>query len=187
MKKPRRHQPKPAVIAAVAAVARDGAIGRKGQLLCHLPGDMRHFRELTMGHSIVMGRKTLESFPRGPLPGRQNIVLTRSLTYKPDGVTIVHSIDEALQAVTMPGEVMIIGGAQVYAQAMPRVNKLYLTRLHATFDDADAFFPTIDPAQWRQVSIEQHIATGDEPCDYDYVVLERIDSEPSSTPNDPQS
>ena len=97
-------------LAAIVVVAEDGAIGRDGGLLCHLPADLRHFKDLTMGHSIVMGRRTFESFPKGALPGRQNIVITRNKHYHPQGVTVVNSVDEALQAVEMPGDVFIIGG-----------------------------------------------------------------------------
>ena len=104
------------ILSAIVVVAENGAIGRDGGLLCHLPADLRHFKGLTMGHSIVMGRRTFESFPKGALPGRQNIVITRSRTYRREGFTVAHSLTEAIDAATMPGEVFIIGGAQIYAE-----------------------------------------------------------------------
>ena len=158
---------------AIVAVASDWAIGRQGGLLCHLPADMRHFKEVTMGHSIVMGRKTFESFPKGPLPGRQNIVVTRNRKYRPEGVTVAHTIDAALRKAEMPGEVFIIGGAQLYAATIDRVSMLYLTQLHATFDDADAFFPAIDPEQWQVLEQEAHQADNRNPYDYTFVKLVR--------------
>ena len=130
-------------IHAIVAVASDGAIGRQGELLCYLPADMKHFKEVTMGHSIVMGRKTFESFPRRPLPGRQNIVITCNGEWQYPGVTVVHSLQDAIAAAETD-TVFIIGGAQVYEQALPMVDVLHLTCIHARWASADAFFPTID-------------------------------------------
>ncbi len=160
-------------IQAIVAVDENWAIGRQGNLLCLLPADMRHFKQTTMGNSIVMGRKTFESFPRRPLPGRQNIVITRNKHYHPQGVTVVHSIDEAMQAVEMPGEVFIIGGAQIYAATFDQVQTLHLTRLHATFEASDAFFPDIDPTQWEELDCEQHEPDERNPYAYDFVTLRR--------------
>ena len=123
-------------ISAIVAIARDGAIGRNGDLLWHLSADMKHFKSITMGHSIVMGRTTFESFPKGALPGRQNIVVTRNADYHPENVTIAHSIADAIDAAEMPGEVMIIGGAQIYAATIDMVSTIYLTRVDAEFPDA---------------------------------------------------
>lgn len=162
-----------AQLSAIVVVAQDGAIGRDGGLLCHLPADLKHFKNLTMGHSIVMGRRTFESFPKGALPGRQNIVITRNRNYHPDGVTVVHSIDKALQAAMRPGDIFIIGGAQIYAETFDMVQTLHLTRLHATFDEADAFFPTIDPDEWQELDCERHEADERNPYDYDFVTLKR--------------
>lgn len=160
-------------IAAIVVMAQDGAIGRDGQLLCHLPADLKHFKHLTMGHSIVMGRRTFESFPKGALPGRQNIVITRNRHYHPQGVTVVHSIEQALQAAHMPGDVFIIGGAQIYATTLDMVSTLHLTQLYATFDEADAFFPAIDPEQWQEVDREHHEADERNAYAYDFVTLRR--------------
>lgn len=161
------------ILSAIVVVAENGAIGRDGGLLCHLPADLRHFKDLTMGHSIVMGRRTFESFPKGALPGRQNIVITHNKNYHPQGVTVVHSVDEALQAVEMPGDVFIIGGAQIYAATFEQVQTLHLTRLYATFDDADAFFPSIDPLQWQELDCQHHESDDRNPYAYDFVTLRR--------------
>ena len=160
-------------LAAIVVVAQDGAIGRGGDLLCHLPADLKHFKRITMGHSIVMGRRTFESFPKGALPGRQNIVITRNLHFAAQGVTVVHSVDEALDAATMPGNVFIIGGAQIYAATFHRVTTLHLTRLHATFPQADAFFPAIDPSEWQVIDEEHHPADDRNPYPYTFVTLRR--------------
>ena len=175
-------QSRPAGIAAIVVVAQDGAIGRDGDLLCHLPADLKHFKNLTMGHSIVMGRRTFESFPKGALPGRQNIVITHNKHYHPQGVTVVHSVDEALQAATMPGEIFIIGGAQIYAATFDMVQTLHLTRLHATFDEADAFFPAINPDEWQQLDCERHDADERNPYAYDFVTLVRKNGQPLAHP-----
>lgn len=160
-------------LSAIVVLADNGAIGRDGGLLCHLPADLQHFKNLTMGHSIVMGRRTFESFPKGALPGRQNIVITRNHHYHPQGVTVVHSFDEAMKAVTMPGEVFIIGGAQIYAATLEQVQTLHLTRLYASFDAADAFFPTIDMTQWEEIDSEHHEPDDRNPYAYDFVTLRR--------------
>ena len=160
-------------VAAIVVVAQDGAIGRRGDLLCHLPADLKHFKQITMGHSIVMGRRTFDSFPKGALPGRQNIVVTRNPHFSAPDVTVVHSVDEALRAASMPGDVFIIGGAQIYAATFQSVTTLHLTRLHASFPDADAFFPTIDPDEWQVIDEEPHPADDRNPYPYTFVTLRR--------------
>ena len=157
-------------IQAIVAVASDWAIGRQGDLLCHLPADMKHFKEVTMGHSIVMGRKTFESFPRRPLPGRQNIVITRDKKWDYPGVTVAHSLDEAIAAAET-ATVFIIGGAQVYDQALPLVDVLHLTRIHARWASADAFFPTLHMNEWQEVSREHHESDHRHAYEFDFVTL----------------
>ncbi len=164
-------------LSAIVAVARDGAIGAKGGLLCHMSADLKHFKAVTMGHTIVMGRKTFESFPKGPLPGRQNVVVTRNPGYvAPEGVTVVHSIAAALEAATMPGEVYIIGGAQIYNAAMPMVSTLHITRIEAEFPEADTYFPEIDPREWSQAACENHDPDERNPYSYSFVTLHRVES-----------
>ena len=157
---------------AIVAVASDWAIGRQGDLLCHLPADMKHFKEVTMGHSIIMGRKTFESFPRRPLPGRQNIVITRNADWQYPGVTVVHSLDEAI-ASAETDIVFIIGGAQVYEQALPRVDVLHLTQIHVRWASADAFFPALNMDQWQEVSREHHMSDHRNAYEFDFITLKR--------------
>ena len=159
-------------IQAIVAIDENGAIGRQGELLCHLPADMKHFKEVTMGHSIVMGRKTFESFPRRPLPGRQNIVITRNVQWQYPGVTVVHSLDEAIAAAETD-TVFIIGGAQVYEQALPLVDVLHLTQIHARWASADAFFPVLDMSEWQEVSREHHESDHRNAYEFDFVTLNR--------------
>ena len=159
-------------IHAIVAVASDWAIGRQGELLCHLPADMKHFKEVTMGHSIVMGRKTFESFPRRPLPGRQNIVITRNPQWQYPGVTVAHSVEEAI-AVAETKDVFIIGGADVYAQTLPQVEVLHLTMIHARWASADAYFPALNMAEWQEVEREHHTSDHRNAYEFDYVTLKR--------------
>lgn len=159
-------------IHAIVAIASDGAIGRQGDLLCHMPADMKHFKEVTMGHSIIMGRKTFESFPRRPLPGRQNIVITRNTGWQYPGATVAHSLEEAI-ATAETDTAFIIGGAQVYEQAMPLVEVLHLTLIHARWATADAFFPTIDMKEWEEVEREHHASDHRNAYEFDFITLKR--------------
>lgn len=159
-------------IHAIVAVASDWAIGRQGDLLCHMPADMRHFKEVTMGHSILMGRKTFESFPRRPLPGRQNIVITRDAHWQYPGVTVAHSLDEAIGA-AQTDVVFVIGGAQVYEQALPLVEVLHLTLIHARWASADAFFPALNMDEWEEVSREHHESDHRNAYEFDFITLKR--------------
>lgn len=159
-------------IHAIVAVDENWAIGRQGDLLCHLPADMRHFKQVTMGYSIVMGRKTFESFPRRPLPGRQNIVITRNAGWQYPSVTVVHSVEEAIAAAETD-TVYIIGGAQVYELALPLVEVLHLTVIHARWASADAFFPALDMSEWQQVSREHHQSDHRNAYEFDFVTLKR--------------
>ncbi|MCQ2288908.1 MAG: dihydrofolate reductase [Muribaculaceae bacterium] len=161
-------------LCAIVVIDERGAIGNKGGLLCHLPADLKHFKTITMGHSIVMGRHTLESFPKGPLPGRQNIVISRNPDYAPEGVTMGHSIPDALAAATMPGAVFVIGGAQIYKATFAQVDTLYLTRIHHTFDEADVFFPEIVPDEWIEVDREAHEADERNRYNYTFITLKRV-------------
>lgn len=160
------------IIHAIVAIDENGAIGRQGELLCHLPADMRHFKEVTMGNSIIMGRKTFESFPRRPLPGRQNIVITRDPKWAYPGVAVTHNLDEAIAA-AQTDTVFIIGGAQIYELAMPRVEVLHLTRIHARWASADVFFPRLDMSQWQEVSREHHVSDHRNAYEFDFITLKR--------------
>lgn len=140
------------IISIIVAIASDGAIGRGGDLLFPISADLKRFKAITMGHPIIMGRKTFESFPKGPLPGRLNIVVTRNADYRPEGAVTAHSLDEAINAAMATGtdEAFVIGGAQIYEQAMAHAHRLYLTRIDAYAPDADAFFPDINAEEWSE-------------------------------------
>ncbi len=145
------------VVTIIVAVARDGAIGRRGDLLFHISDDLRRFKRLTMGHPIVMGRKTFESFPKGPLPGRTNIVVTRSGDYDGRGATVAGSLDEALKAAAAEetGRIFILGGGEIYRQAFGIADALELTDIDAAVDDADTFFPAVNDVDWELTEVSE--------------------------------
>lgn len=159
------------MISLIVAIAANNAIGKNQDLLCHLPNDLKRFKAITLGHTIVMGRRTFESLPKGALPGRTNVVVTHS-DMQWDNTTVVHSIDEAL-AESENNELFVIGGATLYEQTLPLAHRLYLTHIHHTFEDADTFFPVIDYSQWREVEREDHTADERHPYDYTFVTYER--------------
>lgn len=141
------------MITIIAAVTADRyAIGRRGDLVYHVSADLRRFKELTMGHAIVMGRKTFESLPKGALPGRRNIVVTRNPGYTAPGIETAPSLEEALALASSDGrEVFVIGGGEVYRQAYPLADRLCLTEIHAPAPpDADTFLDRPDPAEWAE-------------------------------------
>ena len=138
----------------IAAVARNGAIGKNNQLLVHLPGDLPRFKKLTLGCPVIMGRKTWESIGR-PLPQRRNIVITRNPLWQANGAEATGSLAEALARVAAEPKAFVIGGAQIYAQAMPLADELALTEIDADFD-GDAFFPAWDRSRFEQASREDH-------------------------------
>ena len=151
---------------------RNRLIGRDNALPWRLPADLAHFRNITMGKPVVMGRKTFESIGR-PLPGRTNIVLTRSLDFSAEGVLVADSLESALDLAGDAAEVFVIGGGAVYEQALPQAQRLYLTLVDDEFE-GDAWFPAIVPTQWREVERSRHGADERNPHDYSFVVFEKI-------------
>jgi dihydrofolate reductase len=158
-------------IALIAALARNGVIGRDNQLPWRLSADLQRFRQLTMGKPVVMGRKTWNSLGR-PLPGRRNIVVTRDTAFRAEGCEVTHSIEAALDAAAGSDEVMIIGGAELYAQTLPRADRLYLTEVGADVV-GDVHFPLIDAADWIEVERRSCRADEKNEYDFDFVVLDR--------------
>jgi len=144
------------MISMIVAMAENRAIGKDNDLLWHLPDDFKHFKSVTMGKPILMGRKTYESIGK-PLPGRENIVITRDKNFSADGTTLVNSIPDALEASEQYDEVMVIGGASFYEQMLPVANRLYITVVQATFA-ADAFFPDINLDEWDVIEQSEHAA-----------------------------
>lgn len=145
-------------VSLIAAVARNGVIGRAGKLPWRLPDDLKHFKRVTLGHPIVMGRKTWESLP-GPLPRRPHIVVTRQKSYEASGTEVVHDLDEALALAARhdPDEVFVIGGGELYRAALPRADRLLITHVEADIE-GDAFFPEVDWSAWRPVEEHTHPA-----------------------------
>ena len=141
------------IISLVVAVAQNRAIGKDNHLLCHLPEDMRHFREVTLGRPVIMGRKTWESLPEAfcPLPGRNNIVVSRNAAYQAEGATVASSLEEAIAQAGNVEQINIIGGADIFRLALPMADVLDMTEIDASFD-ADTFFPEFLPEDWQETS-----------------------------------
>ena len=156
----------------IVAVARNGVIGKDNRLPWRIPEDLKRFRALTMGHHIIMGRHTWESIGR-PLPGRTSVVVTRSAAYSAPGAVVVHSLADALAACADDDEVFVIGGAQIYREALPLAERIYLTRIDADYA-GDVFFPSFPQEQWREASREPPLASEPGQPAYEFVVLARL-------------
>ena len=156
------------MISIIVAIAENYAIGKKGDLLCHLPADLKHFKEITSGKTVLMGERTFFSLPKHPLPNRRNIVLTDVPGKTFEGAEATYSIDELLKHVSPEEEAFVIGGGMVYRQMMPLADKLYITHIHHSWPDADTFFPEIKADEWKQVSAEKHEADEKNPFDYTF-------------------
>jgi dihydrofolate reductase len=159
-------------ISIAVAIGENHAIGKNNQLLWHMPADLKFFKQTTSGHTVIMGRKTFDSVGK-PLPNRRNVVITRDTELQIEGVELVNSLDEALEITkTEEKPVFIVGGAEIYRQALPKTDKLYLTTIHHNFD-ADTFFPDFDRSEWTVISSEPHKADEKNKYDYTFEVLER--------------
>jgi len=161
----------PKHITAVVAIASNYAIGKNNQLLWHLPNDLKHFKNITAGGTVIMGRKTFASVGK-PLPKRRNIVITRQ-DIEIEGCEVVKSIDEAIALCETEDEVFIVGGAEIYRQAMHLTNRIYLTIVHQSFD-ADTFFPEIDYKDWKEMEREDHEVDEKHQFSYSFITLERV-------------
>jgi dihydrofolate reductase len=159
------------LITIIAAMDRNRLIGDGDRLPWRLPADLRRFKALTMGKPLVMGRRTHESIGK-VLPGRRNVVLSRNPDYRAPGCDVIASLDDALAVCEGVEELMIIGGAELYAEALPRAHRMHLTLLHASFS-GDAWFPDYDGREWREISRDDHEADVDSPCAFSFVDLER--------------
>lgn len=154
-------------ISIIVAIAENFAIGKNNDLLFHLPNDLKHFKEITSGHTIIMGRNTLLSLPKWPLPNRRHIIITDKKDDVFPGCEIVFSIDEAIEKVKDEQEAFIIGGGMIYKQFFPIAGKLYLTLVHKPFE-ADVFFPEVNYTEWDEISREDF---KDENNDFEYSYL----------------
>lgn len=169
------------MITLIAAVAENMAIGNQNKLLYWLPNDLKRFKSLTTGHTIVMGRKTFESFPKGALPNRRNVVLSRSAQVNADhsceqypGAEVFRSLDEALASCKPDEDIYIIGGDSVYRQSLPIADRLCLTEIADTPAEADAFFPDFSKNEWKITNIEEHDIDEKHAHRYTFVDYEKI-------------
>lgn len=165
-------------ISLVWAMAQNRVIGRNNNLPWHLPEDLKYFKRITLGKPVIMGRKTYESIGK-PLPGRTNIVVTRNADFSATGVKTVNSLSAAKALCESIGEIdgiseaMVIGGAEIYTQAMPIADRLYLTEVHANVD-GDTFFPEFDRGLWQEIAREDFDASGPNPYAYSFITLDKI-------------
>ncbi|MDR1336781.1 MAG: dihydrofolate reductase [Tannerella sp.] len=169
------------IISIIVATDEQGAIGKDGQLLCRLPRDMKRFREITTGHTVIMGRKTFESLPGGALPNRKNRVLSTAPDRHYEHCDVCRSLQEALAACEGEEEVFIIGGAGVYRQAMPLAGKIYLTGIHHTFADADTFFPPFAATEWTETDRRDFPPDGKNPYAHTFFTYIRKNKRHSNT------
>jgi len=162
-------------VSLIVATGEDGAIGKNNGMLWHLPDDFRFFKQTTMGHPLIMGRKTFESL-KGPLPGRRNIVISRSPDYVPEGAERSAGIEEALEmaAASGPDEIFIAGGGQIYKHSLHLADRIYLTMVHARFPDAEVYFPKLNPNEWKEVKKEFHPEDERHCYSFTFLVLERV-------------
>lgn len=159
------------IVSIIVAAAENNAIGKDNQLICKLSADLKRFKSLTMGHHIIMGRKTFESIGK-PLPGRRSVIITRNVEYQQKDCIIVHSLEEAL-AVCNDDEVFIIGGGEIYNQAFTLADKIYLTRINANIE-GDTFIPQICTKEWGEISCQKHLKDDKNECNYSFIDYRRI-------------
>ena len=160
-------------IVFVVAIAENGVIGDRGKIPWRIAEDMRHFKAVSMGKPIIMGRKTWDSFPKKPLPGRTNIVVTRDRAFAAEGAVVVHSLDDALARAQAesPEEIVIAGGADIYEALRDRADRIYLTEVHAAFE-GDATLAPFERTRWHETAREDHATL--EGLRYSFVTLERV-------------
>ncbi|CAN5127393.1 dihydrofolate reductase [soil metagenome] len=166
------------MLSLVVAMDENRLIGADNRLPWHMPADLRHFRAVTMGHPLLMGRRTQESIGR-PLPGRKNIVVTHQQGYRAEGCTVVHRMADACPAADGQ-ELMVIGGAAVFEQVLPAAQRIYLTRIHHAFE-GDTYFPAIDWREWRELRRDERSADPRNPYPYSFIDLERRRAEGDRT------
>lgn len=162
-------------ISIIVAVAKQRAIGASGSIPFHISADLKRFKAITMGKPVVMGRKTFESLPAGALPGRRNIVVTRRSDYAPDGAETAPSLERAFEMASVDGveEIMVIGGGEIYAQALPSATRIYLTEVEAHYPDADTFFPWIDFEQWTAEEVSEPLRDERTGLSYRFITFRR--------------
>lgn len=160
-------------LAIIVATDEQGLIGKDNDLPWKLSADLQYFRRVTMGKPIIMGRNTHDSIGRA-LPGRKNIIVTKNKAYQAEGCMVVHSVDDALLACEQVEEVMVMGGASLYEQFLPRADKLYLTQVHASLTEGDTWFPKWHKNEWSEISREDYLADDKNDYAYSFIVYEKI-------------
>lgn len=168
-----------AALELVVAVAENDVIGRRNQLPWHMPADLKHFKSLTLGKPVLMGRRTYESIGKA-LPGRTNIVLSRAQDFSPGDCVVAKSLEDARIAAGTRSALMVIGGAELYRQCLPLAQRIYLTLIHTRIDDGDTTFDGWRGAQWHASSRERHEADEKNAYAYTFITLERVSSPPAS-------
>lgn len=163
------------IITLVVAAADNNAIGKNNQLLWHLPNDLKFFKNITWAMPCAMGRRTFQALGNKPLKGRFNIIITRNKNYTADGAAVVNNFDDAIFLAQQQdyNELMIIGGGEIYNAFLPKANKIYLTRVHAVFEEADTFFPEIDPKKWMLTSKKDYFMDEKHAYNYSFETWER--------------
>lgn len=162
------------IISVIAAIDSNYAIGRQNNLLCHLPNDLKYFKSVTQGHSVIMGRNTFLSLPNGALPNRRNIVLTRKAYFEAKGCEIAPSLQAAIDLCHDEDEVFVIGGGSVYKEAIKIAHRLYITHIHHRFGEADTFFPAIDERVWKEIKRHENEEDEKNKHRHSFAVYERI-------------
>jgi len=159
------------MISIIVAAAQNNAIGYKNQLLWHMPADLKFFKQTTIGHTVIMGRKTFESVGK-PLPNRRNIIITTQKNYEVQGAEVVHSLEQALALCSSKEEHFIVGGAEIYREALEKTDRIYFTLIYSEFE-ADAFFPPILQEFWQLTSESFHEADERNQFDYNFMIYEK--------------
>jgi dihydrofolate reductase len=159
-------------LSIIVALSENNVVGINNQLPWHLSADLKRVKALTMGHHLIMGRKTFESIGR-PLPGRTNVIITRNMDYKAEGCVVVSSLSEALQNAQHDSEAFVFGGGEIFREALPLVNKIYMTRIHRNFE-GDTRFPELNPREWKETARQDFNADEKNNYNYSFIDLVRI-------------
>ena len=161
------------MLSIIVAISDNYAIGRGGEMPWHISEDLKYFKRTTQGHTVVMGRRTWESIGCRPLPGRRNIVVSRTLAAS-EGFEVASSLEKALEVTSPDGDIFIMGGGQLYREAMPLAGRLYITHVHTTVNDADTFFPIINPLKWELTDISETFTDPATGLRFEFAVYGRI-------------
>lgn len=162
------------MLSLIVAIDQQNAIGRDGDQLAYISDDLKRFKQLTSGHSIVMGRKTFNALPKGALPNRRNIVLTRQSNLELEGCEVVTTVDDLMHLCANETEVFIIGGGEIYKLFLPMAHRIYLTRIHHAFQNTNTWFPEIDATQWELISCDGPFVDAKSDLEYSFELFQRL-------------